>query len=69
MYTALSNDRTAISIDNKKLPAAKCEQCGAKIFPTSLLKEHLTRHRLKNAWFVTELKKLQATMAHMRIAE
>jgi uncharacterized OB-fold protein len=68
MHTALSSGATAISIDNKKLPAAKCEECGAKVFPPSLLKPHLTRHRLKNAWFVTELKKLQATMARMRIA-
>jgi uncharacterized OB-fold protein len=67
MRTVLTSDRAAISIDNKKLQAAKCEQCGAKMYPSSLLKPHLTRHRLKHQWFVSEMRKLQDTIDRMRI--
>jgi uncharacterized OB-fold protein len=55
-----------ILIGNKILPAAKCETCGAKIYPRSLLKPHVTRHQQKQRWFMKELRELQYTMAHMR---
>jgi len=66
MQSALSSDPMAISIANKRFRAAKCERCGAKMFPRSLLKPHLTRHRERQRWFAAELRKLQYTMAHMR---
>jgi hypothetical protein len=66
MRTALA--RVAISIADKKLDAAKCVECGAKIYPSSLLKPHLARHRLKHESLVTELRKLQVTIERMKIA-
>jgi hypothetical protein len=68
MRTILASKLAAISIDNRKLHAAKCAECGAKIYPSSLLKPHLIRHRLKHESFVTEVKKLQDTIERMRIA-
>jgi hypothetical protein len=68
MRTALASNRVAISIANKKLHAAKCAECGAKMYPSSLLKPHLTRHRLQQESLVTELRKLQHAIEHMRIA-
>jgi uncharacterized OB-fold protein len=68
MRTALGNNTVAISIDNKKLHAAKCAECGAKMYPSSLLKPHLTRHRLQQESLVTELRKLQDTIERMRVA-
>jgi len=68
MRTALASDRVAISIANKKLHAAKCVECGAKIYPSSLLKPHLARHRLKHESLVTELRELQVTIERMQIA-
>ncbi len=55
-----------IVVDNKRLHAAKCKKCGAKMYPMSLLKPHLTRHRRRQRQFMTELRKLQITMDHMR---
>lgn len=68
MRTALASDRVAISIADKKLHAAKCVKCGAKIYPGSLLKPHLIRHRLNHESLVTELRELQDTIERMRIA-
>ncbi len=68
MRTTLASNRVAISIDNKNLHAAKCAECGAKMYPSSLLKPHLTRHRLQQESLVTELRKLQHAIEHMRIA-
>jgi uncharacterized OB-fold protein len=68
MRTALASNQVAISIANKKLHAAKCAECGAKIYPSSLLKPHLARHRLKHESLVTELRQLQVTIEHMKIA-
>jgi len=68
MRTALASDRVAISIANKKLHAAKCVECGAKIYPSSLLKQHLARHRVKQKSLVTELRELQHAIERMRIA-
>ena len=68
MRTILARKSAAISIDNKKLHAATCAECGAKMYPSSLLKPHLMRHRVQHDWFVAELTKLRDTIEHMRIA-
>jgi hypothetical protein len=68
MRTPLASKSAAISIGNKKLHAATCAQCGAKMYPSSLLKPHLTRHRVQHEWFVTELTKLRDTIERMRVA-
>jgi hypothetical protein len=51
---------------SKTFQAAVCKHCGAKLYPMKLLRSHLTRHQLKQRWFMTELKKLQYTMSRMR---
>ena len=66
MHTALQDKSKTILIGNKILPAAKCETCGAKIYPRSLIQPHLTRQQHKQRWFMKELRELQYTMAHMR---
>ncbi|MGB7947662.1 MAG: hypothetical protein WCH75_08270 [Candidatus Binatia bacterium] len=66
MQTSAQNNSQAIVIDDKALPAVKCEECGAKIYPGSLLQPHLARHQRRQDWFRKELSKLQETMAHMR---
>jgi hypothetical protein len=38
------------------------------MYPSSLLKPHLTRHRLQQESLVTELRKLQDTIERMRVA-
>ena len=63
-----TSNPVAISIDNKKFHAAKCAECGARMYPSSLLKPHLTRHRLKQKSLVTELRELQHAIERMRIA-
>ncbi|HXV84271.1 MAG TPA: hypothetical protein VEG60_30850 [Candidatus Binatia bacterium] len=66
MQTNDHDNSKAILIENKSLPAVKCEKCGAKMYPSSLLQPHLTRHQRRQRWFMKELRKLQYTMAHMR---
>jgi uncharacterized OB-fold protein len=66
METGSRNNEKVISIDQHWLRAAKCEQCGAKMYPTALLEPHLTRHRRRQEWFNTELRKLQYTFSRMR---
>ena len=53
-------------VGSNHLEAVKCEKCGAKMYPQSLLKPHLTRHRRRQRWFNTEIRKLQYTFTHMR---
>jgi uncharacterized OB-fold protein len=55
-----------ISIEQYNVRAAKCDECGAKMYPPSLLEPHLMRHRRRQEWFDTELRKLQHTFTHMR---
>jgi uncharacterized OB-fold protein len=55
-----------ISLARSDFEAVKCEKCGAKMYPQSLLKPHLTRHRRRQRWFNTEIRKLQYTFTHMR---
>lgn len=57
--TDLQNNAKVISIDQRNLRSAKCEKCGAKMYPETLLEPHLTRHRRRQRWFNTELRKLQ----------
>ena len=66
MEPSVNRNPKAIVIRNKSLRAAKCDKCGAKMYPPRLLKPHLDRHERRNQWFTTELKKLQHTFAHMR---
>lgn len=66
METGSQNNAKVISIDQRNLRAAKCEKCGAKMYPKTLLEPHLTRHRRRQRWFHTELRKLQYTFSHMR---
>jgi uncharacterized OB-fold protein len=66
MESAVTGDSKAIVIDNKEFHAARCDKCGAKMYPPSLLQPHLSRHRRRHHWFTSELKKLQFTFARMR---
>jgi hypothetical protein len=50
----------------KNLPAARCRKCGAKMYPKSLLRPHLSRHRRKERWFTNEVNKLQNTFSRLR---
>jgi hypothetical protein len=66
METGLSNNPKVISIDSMRFRAVKCGKCGAKMYPTSLLRPHLTRHRRREHWLNSELSKLRLVMNHMR---
>lgn len=59
-------DARVISLEEKNLRAAKCEKCGAKMYPQSLLEPHLSRHRRRQRWFNSEVRKLRYTFSHMR---
>jgi uncharacterized OB-fold protein len=66
MESAVTHKLRVISLDRQKFHAVKCDKCGAKMYPISLLEPHLTRHRRRQRWVNTELRKLQHTFAHMR---
>ena len=66
MQPGLQSESKIISIEKRNLRAVRCEKCGAKMYPMSLLKPHLTRHRRRQRWFNAELRKLQYTFSHMR---
>lgn len=66
MQTALGNNPKVISIAKMRFRAVKCRKCGAKMYPTSLLQPHLTRHRLREQRLNLELSKLRQVMNHMR---
>jgi len=59
-------DSKVIALEQTELRAAKCDKCGAKIYPQALLEPHLSRHRRRKRWFNAELRKLQFTFSHMR---
>jgi hypothetical protein len=59
-------DARVISLEEKNLRAAKCDKCGAKMYPQSLLEPHLSRHRRRQRWFNSEVRKLRYTFSHMR---
>ena len=60
------NNQKVISVETMRFRAARCRKCGAKMYPTSLLKPHLTRHRRREHWLNLELSKLRYIMTHMR---
>jgi hypothetical protein len=64
--TEPKNNSKVISIDRQVLRAARCEKCGAKMYPQSLLELHLTGHRRRQRWFNSEMRKLRYTFSHMR---
>ena len=66
MQSASAQQTKIISLDRNDLHAAKCDKCGAKLYPQSLLEPHLSRHRRRKRWFNAELRKLQYTFSHMR---
>jgi uncharacterized OB-fold protein len=66
MQTSSETSPKVITIEQYNLRAAKCEECGAKMYPPALLEPHLTRHRRRQEWLSTELRKLQYTFSHMR---
>jgi hypothetical protein len=66
MQSDPNSEAKIISIDRTAFRAAKCEKCGAKIYPESLLQPHLIRHRQHERWLNSELRKLQYTFTHMR---
>lgn len=66
MQTDRDNDQKVISLEKVRYRAARCRRCGAKMYPTSLLKPHLTRHRRRDHRFNVELSKLRYIMNHMR---
>jgi len=66
MQTVLRDNPKVISIDRMRFRAVRCAKCGAKMYPTSLLKPHLTRHRRREHWLNSELGKLRYVMNHMR---
>jgi hypothetical protein len=66
MQTARGNDPKVISIEAMRFRAVKCGKCGAKMYPTSLLKPHLTRHRRREHQLKLELCKLRRTVTHLR---
>jgi uncharacterized OB-fold protein len=61
-----STESKIISFDQNDFRAAKCEKCGGKIYPASLLEAHLARHAQRERWLHDELRKLQYTFSHMR---
>lgn len=66
MQTALDNDAKSIHIQSLRFRAAKCEKCGAKMYPAGLLEPHLNRHRRRERWFKSEVSKLRDTITRMR---
>ncbi len=66
MQAALRDDPKVISIERTRFRAVQCGKCGAKMFPTSMLKPHLTRHRRREHRLNIELSKLRRIMNHMR---
>jgi uncharacterized OB-fold protein len=66
MQSGSAKESKVISLDRTDLRAAKCDKCGAKLYPQSLLEPHLSRHRRRKRWFNAELRKLQYTFSHMR---
>ena len=66
MQATSRNDADIISLDRTNLQAARCDKCGAKMYPQALLEPHLSRHRRRQRWFNAEIRKLRYTFSHMR---
>ena len=68
MRTVLVSNLVAISIANKNCMRQSAQNAAPKMYPSSLLKQHLARHRLNQESFASELRQLQDTIERMRIA-
>lgn len=66
MVRAATTSPKVIAIERTEFRAVQCEHCGAKMYPKSLLRPHLSRHERKELWFTTEVSKLQNTLSRMR---
>ena len=66
MELSAAKRSNVISLERKTYRAIKCEICGAKMFPKSLLQAHLSNHRRHQRWLNDELRKLQDTFSRMR---
>jgi hypothetical protein len=66
MQAAARLESRPIQVQNHKLNAVECRQCGAKIYPLSFLKAHLLHHKTQERWLAAELKRLRYIMDHMR---
>lgn len=66
MQATSRDDAKIISLDRTNLRAARCDKCGAKMYPQALLEPHLSRHRRRQRWFNAEIRKLRYTFSHMR---
>jgi len=66
MEPAAARSAKVIAIERKEFRAVKCEQCGAKMYPKSLLQPHMSNHRRHQRWLNSELRKLQDTFSRMR---
>jgi hypothetical protein len=66
MRPVSQDDSKIISLARTDFKAVKWEKCGAKMYPKSLLEPHLTRHRSRQRWLNSEIKKLRHTFTHMR---
>jgi uncharacterized OB-fold protein len=66
MQATSRDDAKIISLDRTNLRATRCDKCGAKMYPQSLLEPHLSRHRRRQRWFNAEIRKLRYTFSHMR---
>jgi len=65
MHSLSASNSIAIVYNRKSLPAAKCQECGAKMYPKSLLKPHLNRHQLRQRWLMNSLGQLRTALARM----
>jgi len=66
MQSDSRDESKIISLARRDFKAVKCEKCGAKMYPKSLLESHLTRHQNRQQWLNSEIKKLRHTFTHMR---
>jgi len=66
MEPSVAKRSNVISFERKTFRAIKCEICGAKMFPKSLLQAHLSNHRRHQRWLNAELRKLHDTFSRMR---
>ncbi len=60
------DESKVISLERTDFKAVRCDKCGAKMYPQSLLASHLVRHQSRQRWLDSEIKKLRHTFTHMR---
>lgn len=66
MQQVVRAESKPIKVQDRKINAMQCHKCGAKIYPQSLFKAHLERHKDQRRWLATELKTLRHRMTRMR---